>query len=92
MAVSNLFAIIPAQVVRYSFDLIKESVDRYRLYDGMAAQAQVYDTFASSILLYGAIIVLMALLRGVFLFYMRQTIIVMSRLIENDLKNDIYAH
>ena len=90
--ISNIFAIIPAQVVRYSFDLIKESVDRYRLYEGLAAQEQVYDTFASSILLYGGIIVVMALLRGVFLFYMRQTIIVMSRLIENDLKNDVYAH
>ena len=34
----------------------------------------------------------MALLRGIFLFFVRQTIIVMSRLIENDLKNEIYAH
>jgi ATP-binding cassette subfamily B protein len=34
----------------------------------------------------------MALLKGVFLFLMRQTIIVMSRLIEFDLKNEIYVH
>ena len=34
----------------------------------------------------------MALLQGFFLFLMRQTIIVMSRLIEYDMKNDIYAH
>ncbi|MEQ9305423.1 MAG: ABC transporter ATP-binding protein, partial [Marinoscillum sp.] len=33
-----------------------------------------------------------ALLRGVFLFFMRQTIIVMSRHIEYDLKNEIYEH
>ena len=90
--ISNLFSIIPAQVVRYSFDLIKDSLDRYRLYSGLNAQAEVYSFFAKSILLYGGVIVLMALLRGVFLFYMRQTIIVVSRLIENDLKNDIYAH
>lgn len=33
-----------------------------------------------------------ALLKGFFMFLMRQTIIVVSRLIEYDLKNDIYAH
>ncbi|HTF81932.1 MAG TPA: ABC transporter ATP-binding protein, partial [Cytophagales bacterium] len=33
-----------------------------------------------------------AVVSGFFLFLTRQTIIVMSRLIENDLKNDIYAH
>ncbi|MCB0791791.1 MAG: ABC transporter ATP-binding protein [Flavobacteriales bacterium] len=33
-----------------------------------------------------------ALLKGIFMFFMRQTIIVMSRLIEYDLKNTVYAH
>lgn len=39
-----------------------------------------------------AIIIGAALLSGFFMFLMRQTIIVMSRLIEYDLKNDIYSH
>ena len=34
----------------------------------------------------------LALLKGFFLFLMRQTIIVVSRLIEYDLKNDVFAH
>ncbi len=34
----------------------------------------------------------MALLKGIFMFLMRQTIIVMSRHIEYDMKNEIYAH
>lgn len=34
----------------------------------------------------------MAILKGVFMFFMRQTIIVMSRHIEFDLKNEIYDH
>ncbi|MCC6541952.1 MAG: ABC transporter ATP-binding protein [Flavobacteriales bacterium] len=33
-----------------------------------------------------------ALLKGFFMFLMRQTIIVVSRLIEFDLKNEVYAH
>jgi ATP-binding cassette, subfamily B, multidrug efflux pump len=38
------------------------------------------------------IILLLALLRGFFMFLMRQTIIVMSRHIEYDQKNEIYRH
>ncbi|MEN9700352.1 MAG: hypothetical protein RLZZ301_1550 [Bacteroidota bacterium] len=34
----------------------------------------------------------LSLLKGIFLFFVRQTIIVMSRFIEFDLKNEIYAH
>ncbi|MEY5068796.1 MAG: hypothetical protein RLZ47_658, partial [Bacteroidota bacterium] len=40
----------------------------------------------------GCIVLSLALLRGIFLFFMRQTIILMSRHIEYDLKNEIYAH
>jgi ATP-binding cassette subfamily B multidrug efflux pump len=34
----------------------------------------------------------LAVIKGIFLFYTRQTIIVMSRLIEYDLKNEIFDH
>ncbi|PKV67119.1 ABC transporter ATP-binding protein [Pontibacter ramchanderi] len=90
--ISNFFQILPAQVVRHAFNLIKEGINLHNLFEGMAQQEAVYDTFASSILVYGVIILVMALLRGLFLFFVRQTIIVMSRLIENDLKNEIYEH
>lgn len=40
----------------------------------------------------GGIYILLSLISGFFLFLMRQTIIVMSRLIEFDLKNEIYSH
>ncbi|MFT3674403.1 MAG: ABC transporter ATP-binding protein [Chitinophagaceae bacterium] len=40
----------------------------------------------------GIVILLLALIRGFFLFLMRQTIIVMSRHIEYDQKNEIYDH
>lgn len=41
---------------------------------------------------YGATIIGLALISGLFMFLMRQTIIVMSRYIEYDQKNEIYAH
>ncbi len=92
VAISNVFAILPAQIVRYSFELVQKTIDLYFLFAGLQAQSLVVDVFAGSILVYGMLIVAMALLRGVFLFLMRQTLIVMSRHIEYDQKNDIYAH
>jgi len=40
----------------------------------------------------GITILALALLRGLFMFFMRQTIIVMSRHIEYDQKNEVYVH
>jgi ATP-binding cassette subfamily B multidrug efflux pump len=90
--ISNLFGIIPAQLVRYSLDLVKETLDIYFLYNGSRLQSNLYDVFAFSILFYGLLILAMALLKGIFLFLVRQTLIVMSRHIEYDLKNEIYLH
>lgn len=89
--ISNVFSIAPAPIVRYAFDLIEEAVDLHYLYKGYQNHDNIYALFAQITLFYGALIVAMALLRGVFLFMVRQTIIVMSRLIEYDLKNTIYA-
>ncbi|RYY35394.1 MAG: ABC transporter ATP-binding protein, partial [Sphingobacteriaceae bacterium] len=41
---------------------------------------------------FGALVLVLAIIRGMFLFFMRQTIILMSRHIEYDLKNEIYTH
>lgn len=60
--------------------------------NGLTAQDSFFQVFAFGILIYAGLIVLMALLRGVFLYFVRQTLIVMSRLVEYDLKNEIYAH
>ena len=49
-------------------------------------------TYSSIVILAGVMLLLMALLRGFFMFLMRQTIIVMSRHIEYDQKNEIYRH
>lgn len=90
--VSNLFGVVPAQIVRYALDLVKETIDLYFLFDGFKLQSSIYEFFAFSILLYGLMILVLALLKGFFLFLVRQTLIVMSRHIEYDLKNEIYYH
>jgi len=89
---SNIFAIIPAQVVRFAFDLVGDNINVYLLFKNSPAESAIYAEFARAVLIYGVLIVIMALVRGWFLYLMRQTIIVMSRMIEYDLKNDIYFH
>jgi len=79
-------------MVRHSLDLIINNISLYRSYQGLDIQDNYYSIFVSYVLFYGVIILLLALLRGFFLFLVRQTLIVMSRLIEFDLKNEIYTH
>ncbi len=90
--ISNIFGVVPAQVIRNAYDLIVENAAIYRLYEGFDRQAIVYDIFSYSLFFFGALILFLYLLRGLFLFFMRQTIILMSRHIEYDMKNEIYAH
>jgi ATP-binding cassette subfamily B protein len=92
VVLANIFGILPAQIVRHSFDLVGSTITIYPLFKGANSQDVLYQVFTEVVLIYGTVIVIMALVRGVFLFFMRQTIIVMSRLIEYDLKNEIYAH
>lgn len=90
--ISNIFQIIPAQLVRYAIDLVVDNVRTYQVFRGLDLQNSFFKVFAFGILLYAGLILLMALLRGVFLYFVRQTLIVMSRLIEFDLKNEVFEH
>ncbi len=90
--ISNYFGILPAQVIREAFDLVKENIDMYRLYDGFDRQDLIYRIFGNSLLFFGAVVLILSIIRGVFLFMMRQTLILTSRHIEYDIKNEIYQH
>jgi ATP-binding cassette, subfamily B, multidrug efflux pump len=90
--ISNIFQIVPAVLVRYAIDLVVDNIRLYQSFNGLDLQDNFFRVFASGILLYAGLILLMALLRGVFLYFVRQTLIVMSRHIEYDLKNEIFQH
>ncbi len=92
VVLSNVFGVFPAQVVRHSFDLIKENFFLYKLTEGFALRSNLYDHFAQILMIFGGVVVALALIKGFFMVMMRETIIVMSRHIEYDLKNDIYDH
>lgn len=89
---SNVFLIFPAQVIRIAFDLVNENISLFRLTEGFSARDEIFSFFGLIVLWFGLIVFVLAMIRGLFLYLMRQTIIVVSRLIEFDLKNEIYKH
>lgn len=89
---STIFQILPAQLVRYALDLVAENLSIYKSFDGLELQDIFRASINKSIVFYGVLILFIALLRGLFLFLVRQTIIVMSRHIEYDLKNEVFNH
>lgn len=90
--ISNIFVIIPAQLVRIAIDYVVESFSLYRplTKGGMGEIAR--ENFLEFVFVFGILILAMALLRGFFLFLIRQTIIIMSRHVEYDMKNEIFEH
>lgn len=79
---SAVFSVYPAIYIREAFDTVSEAL---RLQSDSGALMR-------ALLGYSALILLLSALRGAFTFLMRQTLIVMSRHIEYELKNDIYQH
>ena len=77
---SNFFALYPAEFVKVALDKVLASLK----------QKNNFNDIKSDIIKYSTLILLFSLGKGVFMFLMRQTIIVMSRKIEFDLKNEIY--
>lgn len=90
VTISNLFAIFPAQLTRNALDVVAANINTYKMFNGFALQEDFYKLISFNILIFGVLVLVMALLKGVFMFFMRQTIIVMSRLVEYDMKNEVY--
>lgn len=88
--ISNIFVIIPAQLVRIAIDYVVESFSLFRPLSKGGLGDFARENFLEFVFVFGILILVMALLRGFFLFLIRQTIIIMSRRIEYDMKNEIF--
>ena len=92
VTISNYFRILQPQMLRKALDLVVNNISLYKNFDGFESQAALYSILGKSLLFFGVIVVILALLMGVFMYFMRQTIIVMSRLIEYDLRKTVFDH
>ncbi|MGH2553157.1 MAG: ABC transporter transmembrane domain-containing protein, partial [Chitinophagaceae bacterium] len=101
---SNYFNVLTPQVTGFIIDFVQQSLhvagykppDKQPEYDALVTafihNIKNHDYSISEVVaMCGVTILIIALLRGFFLFLMRQTIIVMSRHIEFDQKNDIFT-
>lgn len=88
----NFGAIYPAQVVRKSLDEVIDTMKKIDSGYSLSAKNELVTAITHQVFLFLLIMIGVALLRGILMFLMRQTIIVMSRRIEFDLKNEIYHH
>ncbi len=101
---SNYFNVLTPQVTGFVIDFVQKSLNLpgYRpkqvppdydvLVQKFTHEVEGISGVSKVVALCGITILLLALLRGFFLFLMRQTIIVMSRHIEFDQKNEVYEH
>ncbi len=80
---SNLFGVFMPSVVNTATDNIME-------YATLPSAHKSEKSIVTIALYLAGIYIFLSFMKGVFLFFTRQTIIVMSRLIEYDLKNEIY--
>lgn len=90
--ISNLFSAFPAKAVSLAIDLLLDNLTTYKLFESTQIQTMVSRSVTRVVLFFAALIIVFALIRGFFMFLMRQSIIVMSRLIEYDLKNEVFNH
>ncbi|NCF54027.1 MAG: ATP-binding cassette domain-containing protein [Bacteroidetes bacterium] len=84
--ISVVFKLFPALLIRNSFDTIARVIEDYK--NGAVRD----ETVRWELIRYGLYIIASAVLQGIFMYFMRQTIIVMSRHIEYDLKNVVFDH
>ncbi len=89
---SNYFSVLQPKVVRYALDMVYENIELYGMYNGFDLQSQLYGDLGKTLSMFGILMLVLAVVMGVFMYFMRQTIIVMSRLIEYDLRNEIFTH
>ncbi len=79
-------------MIREALDLVIDNISLYQLSEGFSFQSTQFQYLGQTLLLFGALVLLLAFLMGIFMYFMRQTIIVMSRLIEYDLRKEIFQH
>jgi ATP-binding cassette subfamily B protein len=90
VSLSNYFRILQPQYIREAMDLVVLQLKEIQGIQDETLRAETKNQLSWSILKYGGFVVIWAILMGLFMFFMRQTIIVMSRLIENDIREEIF--
>lgn len=98
IVLSNWFGVIAPKVVRESIDFAEGVLKSqkqadfydYTLFKNSRLAYTLELTLPNIFIFLGVLYLVVSIIKGIFLFYTRQTIIMMSRYIEFDLKNEIF--
>ncbi len=88
VGLANVFQVYAPRYIGEMIDLVTVNFDAVVKQNDTTLANEVY----RGVLISGLLFLGFTILRGIFMFFMRQTIIVMSRKIEYDQKNDLFRH
>ncbi len=92
VSASNYFRVLQPRMIREALDLVVDNISYFYLFNGFELRSALFSVLGQTLMLFGLLVLLLALAMGVFMYFMRQTIIVMSRLIEYDLRKALFGH
>lgn len=91
VTLSNYFRVLQPQMIREALDLVSEKLASYQSLSDPEARATLVELLGNDLLYFGLLVLGLAVLMGIFMYFMRQTIVVMSRLIEYDQRKELFA-
>ncbi len=92
VTLSNVFSVIQPRLIRDALDLVIENIRFYNQVSGFESSQLIFGQTVKILLLFAVLVIGCALIMGIFMYLMRETVIVMSRLIEYDLRKEIFRH
>jgi ATP-binding cassette subfamily B protein len=92
VAAQNYCRILIPPQFRKALDSAMSSLQAYRETTDSLEKENIVNAVTSDLMYYALFVIGFALVMGFFMFMMRQTVIVVSRFIEYDLRKDIFSH
>lgn len=89
---SNIFALFLPQLIRIAMEQLVDYLPFYYQLKAFTYEWQFAKMVGNLVIMLSLLIIITTLIRGILMFFMRQTLIVMSRHIEYDQKNELYHH
>lgn len=91
VALANKFSVLIPSTIRKALDSVQSNIQAYKVAEEGTKEA-MYAAYTDDLIIFAATVIGFSILQGIFMYFMRQTIIVMSRLIEYDLRKEIFGH
>jgi ATP-binding cassette subfamily B protein len=88
VSLSNYFGILIPQKIRQALDFVQREVETNK--NTFDSSAGIDPDLSKALFMFGITVIGFMILKGIFMFLMRQTIIVTSRLIEYDMRKEIF--